>query len=141
MKGKPGEPPFEEYIVYGPIFHRKEKRRMIVLVRKDKSRRTSTSYARYLMCVKLGRMLCKDEEVDHKDDDKMNDDVSNLQVLTFKQNLEKSCSKRVKTTVELVCDHCKGTFGRRKGNEPSAKGYKRAFCNRECRRLFLKKAP
>lgn len=40
------------------------------------------SYSRYLMCVKEGRILSKNEEVDHIDNNKTNDDPSNLQIIT-----------------------------------------------------------
>lgn len=48
-----------------------------------------TSYARYLMAVKLGRYLTKDEQVDHIDNDKTNDNIDNLQVLSRQDNILK----------------------------------------------------
>lgn len=51
--------------------------------------RSTVSYARYLMAVKLGRFLTDQEEVDHIDDNRTNDDINNLQILTPKQNREK----------------------------------------------------
>lgn len=45
-----------------------------------------TSYARYLMGVKLGYEVPDHLEVDHRDDDKTNDDIDNLQLLTPEDN-------------------------------------------------------
>lgn len=38
------------------------------------------------MCVKLGYIIPSDLQVDHIDDDKTNDNVSNLQLLTQAEN-------------------------------------------------------
>lgn len=42
------------------------------------------------MSVKLGRFLTDNEEVDHIDEDKTNDSLSNLQVLSKKEHRQKS---------------------------------------------------
>lgn len=63
-------------------------RRMVCLV-KDKHDRTTISYARYLMSVKLGRLLTDHEHVDHIDNDKTNDLIDNLQILTPEENRDK----------------------------------------------------
>jgi hypothetical protein len=128
MKGIQGEFPYDEYVVYGPILHKSEQRRMVVLIRASDGYRTSTSYARYLMSVHLCRCLNYNEHVDHKDDNKLNDDISNFQILTPKENRSKSA--RPKTMIELRCDICDEIFFRRKGN--CHKGYKHTFCSRTC---------
>ena len=48
-----------------------------------------TPYARYLMAVKLGRFLRKDEQVDHIDNDRTNDVIENLQILSQTENIKK----------------------------------------------------
>lgn len=48
------------------------------------------AYARFLLEHHLGRKLKSSEEVDHKDENPLNDDLSNLQVLTQRQNTAKS---------------------------------------------------
>lgn len=80
--------PFKSLWRNGYIVTNPENRRNICLVN-NKEDRTTISYARYLMCVKLGYILSSDYEVDHKDNDKTNDDVNNLQVLTWQENKEK----------------------------------------------------
>ena len=79
------EEPFKTRWRNGYIVTNPENRKNICLVNNDKDR-TTVSYARYLMCVKLGYVLSNEFEVDHIDDDKTNDDINNLQVLTWQQN-------------------------------------------------------
>lgn len=65
-----------------------EGRKLVIFVKDGKSVK-GTPYARYLMAVKLGRFLTKDEQVDHIDNDKTNDDINNLQILTQAENIRK----------------------------------------------------
>lgn len=80
--------PFKELWKTGYIVTNTENRRNVCLVNSEQDR-TTISYARYLMCVKLGYILSSEYEVDHIDDDKTNDSIGNLQVLTKKENLQK----------------------------------------------------
>lgn len=82
------------------------------------------------MELSLNRGLLKREHVDHIDDNKTNDDLNNLQILTPKENSYKA-SKGV-AFVWLKCDYCGRVFSRKSGNNPFKKGYKRAFCNKTC---------
>ncbi len=97
------------------ITHKKEGRRYVVLVRRDQTK-CCTSYARFLMSVKLGRRLRKEEQVDHIDEDKTNDSVDNLQIITQKDNLHKNAKFRFPErhgTSSMYrkgcrCDECRG---------------------------------
>ena len=51
-------------------------------------------WARYKLENKLGRPLNKNETVDHKDDNKANDRLSNLQILSLAENSRKSANPR-----------------------------------------------
>ncbi len=84
--------------------------------------------------MKIGRLLEDGEVVHHEDEDKMNNDPGNLEVKT-RSSHAKGHAKTV-TMVELECAFCEAAFTRRKGNEPSVKGYKRAFCSRRCNGKF-----
>lgn len=125
----PSTHPFEDYTVYGPYEGMKggSIRRMVALVGE---RRTTMSYARYLACVKEGRWLEEWEDADHIDDDRMNDDPSNIQVLPRPENL----AKRVKgpTMVTLVCPTCNESFTRVKRNTHLVKGGRPTNCSRSC---------
>lgn len=78
----------------------------------SKTDRTLMSYARYLMCVKLNRILGPDEEVDHKDTDRTNDDLDNLQVLPKSVHKEKSDTelRTGRTYTTLICSFCDKEF-------------------------------
>lgn len=81
--------PYHEYKLYR-IFHKKEGRWYAQLVKPgttgSKTERTTMSYARYEMSVKLKRKLLKHEHVDHKDENKVNDHPDNLQILSSLEN-------------------------------------------------------
>jgi len=72
-------------------------------------KQSSTQYSRYLMSTHLGRYLNKEEHVDHIDNDKNNNSLSNLQVLSLKENNIKTFKK---PDVELTCPVCHNNFTR-----------------------------
>lgn len=101
------QPPFDKEWKHGYLVTNKENRKMVCLVNDRKTRKT-ISYARYIMSVKLGRELSKEEQVDHIDNDKTNDSIDNLQILTAEDNLAKYHA--------LLMDAEHGTYARyRKG--------------------------
>lgn len=83
------EYPYTSVWKSGYLVTNRENRKNVILFNSDKDRST-TSYARYLMSVKLKRFLTSDEQVDHIDNDKTNDDINNLQVLSVKENQQKA---------------------------------------------------
>jgi HNH endonuclease len=103
---------YDGYAVYGPYG---SKRKIIVLV--SPGHRTTMSYARYLMSLHIGRELADDEEVDHVDDDCLNDAIDNLQILTPEQNREKQNRLRLeRSLVTLTCPECHNEFTRPRQN-------------------------
>ena len=62
-----------------------ENRKRVILYNSEEDR-WGVTYARYLMCVKLGYILPTELEVDHINDDKTDDRIENLQILTAEQN-------------------------------------------------------
>lgn len=114
------------YLVVNP-----ESRKTVILT-KNKSRiKSSVSYARYLVAVKMGRYLTKDEEVDHIDEDKTNDSVVNLQILSKRANLQKNGMARRKPLVHgslsayryCRCEKCK--LGKRLYRSGDIDGYRK----------------
>lgn len=96
------------YIVTNP-----EGRKTVILYNTQIDR-SSTQYARYLLSVSLKRYLTEDETVDHIDNNKSNDDPSNLQILTRTENIKKSAKGITITehgTLSMYryckCDLCK----------------------------------
>lgn len=73
--------------LYGP-YHWKSNNRWVVDVASDGRKKTMLA-ARLILEIKLNRKLIDDETVDHIDNDKTNDDPSNLQVLSGRDNARK----------------------------------------------------
>lgn len=82
------ESPFDKDWKYAYIVSNRENRKMVCLFNAI-NKRTTISYARYLMSVKLGRILDKNEQVDHIDNNKTNDSIDNLQLMKPEENRQK----------------------------------------------------
>lgn len=102
------EYPYNEKWKSGYIQINPEGRKTLILFNNSKDR-TSTQYARYLLAVKLGRFLTEDETVDHINGNKQDDSLENLQILSRKDNISKTCKK---PDIELVCPICGKHFTR-----------------------------
>lgn len=86
------------------------------------------------MSLKLGRLLGDNEVVDHIDDDPLNNDLSNLQVLTPLANHLK-WERPKKAPIQLSCPVCNWSFERKPDRYRMA--LKRnidglIFCSRSC---------
>lgn len=116
-------------------------RRRVDLYNSD-SDRTTISYARYLVSVKLGYVVPDEFEVDHEDKDKTNDSLFNLQVLSSEEHRKKN-SKEMntgRTMVNLICPECKSSFIREIRLVHSHHGSsKNTFCSRQCNGRFSRK--
>lgn len=113
----------------------KEPRRVVSLIRNDGTR-TSISYARYLMSCYLNRYLNKSEHVDHIDNNKLNDAIENLQILSAKDNNNKKNDNlgiKLQEPIVLSCPICGKKFSRpaRNINHKIKKG-KSICCSRKC---------
>ena len=86
--------PFKEKWKQGYLVTNTLDRKFVILYNSATDRST-IPYARYLMCVKLGRELKPEEHVDHINNDKTDDRISNLQILTQTENNQKEGRRRV----------------------------------------------
>lgn len=131
------EYPFLQYNGY--LIVNNQNRRMVILRNSCTKDMTTISYARYLICVKEKRMLSKEEQVDHIDEDKTNDSVNNLQILSVGDNIRKNFSNtnRTELMVKLKCPNCNELFTRRKGNTFLGKKGLFSTCSRKCLHEFL----
>lgn len=95
--------PFNEYVGYDQII---KGRSYIYLWNNPKGRLISK--ARFLMSIKLGRLLLPTEDVDHIEGNKSNDSLDNLQVLSPSDNKRKAIVEtgRSATYTELICANC-----------------------------------
>ena len=112
--------------------HRKQKR-WVVLLEYDKIRRYTINYARLLMELHLNRYLTKEEIVDHIDENKINDSISNLQIITLAENTSKS---NIKYNPIKICDNCGKEFVR-EGN-PIKRSCLHTYCSQTCNRTHIK---
>jgi len=132
------EYPFDGYKGYIRIVNsgKSKGRRVIGFYSMIKTpKRLTMSYARYLMCVKEKRILSKDEQIDHKDSDKTNDCIENLQILSSQENNKKRVVDLGISLmmVELKCPVCNCLFSRGKNRIfLSKKGYY-STCSKKCK--------
>ena len=79
--------------------------------------RTIISYARYLKSVELGEFIPEGYEVDHNDNDKTNDNISNLKVLSGFENKQKqhlAVRRFIQKETAQQCVICKCVFYNRR---------------------------
>ena len=67
-------------------------------------RNSTTPYARFLMAMRIGRVLKKSETVDHIDRNKANNDINNLRIISFRKHLKEDVRKV--RHVEVDCVWC-----------------------------------
>ncbi len=134
MKRVCGEYPFDKYWVYGPIFNKKDGRNVIILIPREGGKRTSLSYARYLMSIHLKRNLSRDEHVDHIDGNKINDCLENFQILSQGENTRKTMKERKigKKWLLLKCPQCGKIFYQERNQTHIAKKGRFTSCSRAC---------
>jgi len=110
---------------YGPTFHKSEGRYYIYLYNKDTKKRTTIAYAKAIIQCKLNRLLNKNEEVDHIDNNKVNDTVENLQIITKLNNTRKTSLDKY---VEVTCMYCSRNFNKLKSRVSN-----KVYCSNSCR--------
>lgn len=95
----------------------------------------TTLYSRYLMQVHLGRVLSPEEQVDHINEDKTDDRIENLQILTRQKNIAKAArAKWGETRIKFICPAC-GREAEKDGNEirkNRKQGKSGPYCSKRC---------
>lgn len=123
------ENPYKDLYKKAYLRTTKDGRKLLDLYNSPKDR-TTVSYARYLMSCSIGRLLTEDEEVDHKDEDRTNDSLDNLQILSKQEHIKKTNKNRSpRKFVLLKCAFCGCEF---KKWENQLHGRSRFFCSRSC---------
>lgn len=123
--------------VYGPYENKGQNGRKYVVIHYVDGTTKSTQYARHLMEQHLGRELLKSEQVDHINDDFTDDRLSNLQVLTPKENRDKEAFAVRGYRDEwftFICPIC-GNVGRKKLSyvtQETNRGKAGPFCSKSC---------
>ena len=100
------EEPYSKDFTSGSLVINPEGRRNVILYDDVTKNRTTTSYARYLLAVDIGRYLTEDEQADHIDEDKTNDSLDNLQILSRKDNIRKHVIAANKEARKIILRCC-----------------------------------
>jgi YHS domain-containing protein len=87
---------------------------------------------RHVMEQHLGRKLRTGEIVHHRDGDKSNNDIANLEVVSKSQHMQEHFSGR--EMVALICPVCGSTFEREASKVRSGqrRGQRLFLCSRSC---------
>jgi len=127
--------PYNQYVFYLLKFNRNCSRQKINLISREGNEKISMLYSRYLMSVHLGRLLEKEEHVDHINNNPLDDRIENLQILTNKENRQKYVKEVLKgrLLVEMICP-CGTSFIREKRNThlTASRNSINTYCSSQC---------
>lgn len=102
--------------------------------------RTKNNYVlahRVIMENHLGRLLNTNEVVHHKDGNKKNNELSNLELMDAKEHIKHHVNERGKTMCEIKCPQCKIIFSRPKNTTHIGKKIgSYTCCSSSCRGKF-----
>lgn len=94
---------------------------------------------RFVMEQKLGRFLRADEVVHHKDENKRNNKIRNLEVKKTEAHNKLHGEERRVERVRLTCAQCGVVVKRLPSQLPGKRGLKRTFCSHSCNAKFYRK--
>lgn len=124
--------PFSAYTAYR-VFHKQQKRWQVCLVPLDGGKRTTILYAKFVLSIALGRVLARDEEVDHIDGNKLNDDLCNLAVVSRRENRRRYDRAHPGAVLKLKCAYCGVEFVRRRNQTTAVRHWQLDdYCSRSC---------
>lgn len=120
--------------VYGPYLHKKENRHIVILY--DGIKRTGKQYAKIKMELKLNTLLGKDDTVDHKDKNTLNDRYYNLEIIT-RSDHAKLDRDRLVYDAEACCLECNTKFTLSKYQVRDRNTNKAGpFCSKRCTGIY-----
>lgn len=123
--------PFIKYSCYLNL-HKKMNRMQVCIINDDNKCRRTILYSKYLMSIKECRILSKEEEVDHIDGNKLNDNISNLEIVTRNINLIRSINRNYGMLTNFNCAVCGKSFTLSKSRSYLSKGQLNKYCSRSC---------
>jgi hypothetical protein len=127
--------PYLNCKIYGPYL-RIDGRQHVIVIDLITKKKTTVSYPKYLIEIKLGRKLNINETIDHKDGDITNNSYDNLQILNRNDHIKMDILRNKET--EFICPTCKIKFklsGKRLSeaiNRSNNQGKAGPFCCRSC---------
>jgi predicted RNA-binding Zn-ribbon protein involved in translation (DUF1610 family) len=126
---------YEDCKVYGPYL-RRDGRQMICIIYAD-GRSTTTQYGKYLLECSLNWEIPKGYDVHHKDHNKLNDDLENLEIIEHKEHCKDHATRNI-SDVQFLCPECGKFFMVDKRQQRQVRynnirqGRAGPFCSRTC---------
>lgn len=108
----------------------------------DHPRRTKNNYVllhRVIIENHLGRILNHDEIVHHKNHDRKDNRIENLEVMTNKEHSKHHAATKGRKYAELKCPNCDNIFHRELRQTFVQKGGSYTCCSKRCRGQFSRK--
>lgn len=85
------------------------------------------------MSIEVGRILEREEEVDHVDGDKLNDDLRNLEIVTREENERRERLRNPIQIIRIECPCCGSIFEKLfYRSSMYLKNVKNNYCSRKC---------
>lgn len=134
--------PFLGWII-GTIYFHNFKNRFYINLKDINGKWHSTTYARYLMQLKLGLKLDSKQIVHHKDENKLNDKISNLELINSQTEHLAKFHSRFTYNKNFKCSWCKCKVikipkqqSQRLIDMRNNKCTENVFCSRSCQGKF-----
>lgn len=124
---------YENTKLYGPYKSKQDNRLRIIVVDKITKKKTTISYPKYLVEIKLNRYLTEKETVHHIDGNPLNNDLSNLAIVNRSKHSSIDAIKR-KDTI-LKCQWCNKSFivkGSKLRHRQRKDRQSNSFCSKSC---------
>lgn len=135
------EPPYDEYKIGYVRIDSRDNRRYVDFY-DTATNKFGTTYARYLFQINhwrsCGELISSDLEVDHINEDRLDDRLGNYQLLTRVENKRKADSLQATKRAVGVCPVCKTYFSRLVSSTQLNDIYDRrvSCCSKSCSNLF-----
>ena len=115
--------------VNGPYYNSRHERYTVTIIH-DNGKQSGMFYSRWLMQEHLGRKLERHEEVHHKDGNKLNDSLDNLEVVSRTKHSKLHTNEAVKFTCQYCLGLCEMPLG--EYNNWKKKSKNGPFCSKTC---------
>lgn len=122
--------------IYGP--YKRDDNRQHVVIHYGNDEKETKSYPKLIVELDLGRKLDSDETVHHKDHNKLNQNLDNLEVIDKKNHTSKHASEQTEEIVEIKCILCNTKTEKPARQIRNNKNQEKTgpFCSKSCAGLY-----